>query len=214
MSGAGLFGFESVESAVENQKRLARLVVEKTPSRFKPRLFCGLDAAYVGTWGVGVACVWDVGESRVVEARGVEGSVDVPYVPGLLGFREGPLLVEAAQGLRTRPDVFLVDGHGRIHPRRFGLACHVGLALGRPTIGVAKSPFFGRIVGDTVTETDGGVLGKVLMNASGKRFYISVGHRVRLADAVSVAKRVFVNGGPAPLRAAHLESVRLRRQQA
>ena len=67
----------------------------------------------------------------------------MPYVPGLLSFREAPLLLEALRKLRTRPDVLLVDGHGRLHPRRLGLASHMGLHVDVPTIGVGKSLLVG-----------------------------------------------------------------------
>ena len=151
-------------------------------------------------------------ESKVVETERADGTVRVGYLPGFLGFREGPLVVRAVMRLKTRPDVFLVDGHGRAHPRRFGLACHVGLALDAPTVGVAKSPFYGNVTGNNVHAPNGRVVGKVLKAGSGKPYYVSTGHRVSLRDAVRVVRSCFVGNFPAPLRAAHMEAVRLKRQ--
>jgi len=151
-------------------------------------------------------------ELKVTHRADVVGQAQVGYLPGLLGFREGPLLVSAARRLRARADVFLVDGHGRAHPRRFGLACQVGLALNQPTIGVAKTPFYGRIEDDRIMSPDGELLGKVVTAGNGKAYYVSVGHRVGLEDAATLVRDCLVNNHPAPLREAHLEAARIRRR--
>lgn len=117
--------------------------------------------------------------ATVVEQR-------VPYIPGLLSFRETPALLEAFRRLSTRPDLLLVDGHGYAHPRRFGLACHLGLLLDLPTAGVAKSRFIGEHsdvgpnFGDRADLVDGDeVIGGVLRTRIGTRpLHISVGHRL------------------------------------
>ena len=210
MNWKRLFEFTNLESAISRQHKLSSLVEDHSPPRFTPRLLCGLDAAYVEGWGVGVAAVWDLKESFLVEVRDAVGKITVDYMPGLLAFREGLLVVSAAKRLRVRPDVFLVDGHGRAHPRRFGLACHVGLALDRPTVGVAKSNLYGRVQGEKLAGPDVSVLGRVL-KAGGKTLFVSVGHRVSLAYAIRLVGNSLVEGHSAPLRAAHQEAARLRR---
>ncbi len=114
-----------------------------------------------------------------------------PYVPGLLSFRETPPLLEAFERLQHMPDLLMIDGHGYAHPRRFGFACHIGLILDLPTIGVAKS----RLIGDAGTVAgppgsraditdDGEVIGSMLRTRQGVRsVYVSVGHRISLASA-------------------------------
>jgi deoxyribonuclease V len=140
-----LFEFKDAGSARARQREFSLRVVDRTPSGFSPRRVCGLDAAYRGGFGVGVAAVWDLEASCMAETRSVVLRVPVDYAPGLLGFREGPLVVAAAKMLRGSADVFLADGHGVAHPDRFGLACHVGLALDKPTVGVAKSILHGHL---------------------------------------------------------------------
>ncbi len=115
-----------------------------------------------------------------------------PYVPGLLSFREIPAVLEAMDRLRALPDLVLCDGQGIAHPRRFGIACHLGVITGLPTIGVAKSRLVGRHrepgpeKGDWTPLTDGEeVIGAVLRTRRRvKPLYISTGHRVSLQSAI------------------------------
>ncbi len=115
-----------------------------------------------------------------------------PYVPGLLSFREAPAVLEALRQLRESPDLLLVDGQGIAHPRRFGIACHLGVLSGIPSIGVAKS----RLVGHheevpdergswVPLEDKGEIIGAVLRSRKGVRpLYVSPGHCVTLATAI------------------------------
>jgi deoxyribonuclease V len=120
-----------------------------------------------------------------------------PYVPGYLSFREVPAVLAALARLKTKPDLLLCDGQGRAHPRRFGLACHLGVLTGMPSIGVAKSRLLGthEPVPDTrgawVPLVDKGeTIGAVLCTRAGvKPLYISIGHRVSLATAIDYVSR-------------------------
>lgn len=129
---------------------------------------------------------------NIAEVRTVEAEPSFPYVPGLLSFREVPVLLGALEALQTTPDIVLVDGQGIAHPRRFGLACHLGLMLDVPTIGCAKSLLVG--MHDTLSEEDcvwtwleddGEVIGAAVRTRRGvKPVYVSVGHRVNLDAAI------------------------------
>src|SRR6266849_4359750 len=207
-----LFQFNDWEEARARQAELARLVVVKGPARFKPTWVCALDMAYSGKSAFAAAVTLDTETLRIVEVASSKGRIKVPYLPGFLGFREGPLTVSAARKLRGPIDVFLVDGHGRIHPRRFGLACHVGLALNRPTIGVAKSWFYGKIRGDAIIGRRSELVGRIVKARNGKPFYLSVGHLVGLEGATRLVQRL-LDSYPVGLRAAHLEAGRLRRKR-
>src|SRR4029077_11072802 len=108
------------------------------------------------------AAVWDTANRKIVETVAMVNSAPTKYVSGFLGFREGPLLVRVAEKLRVRPDVFLIDGQGVAHPRKFGLACHVGLALDKTTIGVAKSRLYGRSDQGNILDPEGEMIGRIL----------------------------------------------------
>ncbi|GAA1380405.1 endonuclease V [Catellatospora chokoriensis] len=160
------------------------------------RTAAGLDVSYDGETGraVAAAVVLDLATLTVVEAATATGEVTFPYVPGLLAFRELPVLVDALERLTVTPDVLVCDGYGVAHPRRFGLACHVGVLTGLPTFGVAKTPFTaahaepgpGRGDWSPLTEGDE-VLGRVLRTQPKvKPVFVSVGHRVDLATATAL----------------------------
>ena len=131
-------------------------------------------------------------ELRLVETEVVSGEVDFPYIAGLLSFREAPLTLAACERLSITPDLILVDGQGIAHPRRFGLASHLGLFLDMPTIGCAKSRLCGRHKepaeepGSYAEVVDRGeTIGVALRTKTGANpVYVSIGHRVDLEAAI------------------------------
>ena len=159
-----------------------------------------------------------------VAQAAVSARARFPYVPGYLGFREVPALVEAWQRLEVRPDLVLVDGHGVAHPRRFGIATHLGVALDVPTIGVAKSLLVGKperavpgAAGAAVPLVwKGERLGTALRTRRGANpLYVSAGHRVSLESAEAWV-RALLRGYrlPEPTRLAHLAANAARRGAA
>jgi deoxyribonuclease V len=138
--------------------------------------------------------VYRLPELEEVERRMARRKLRFPYVPGLLSFRESPVLLAAFARLRVEPDVILIDGHGMAHPRRFGIACHLGLLLDKPTIGCAKSILVGRAEepGAQADSTSplvdqGETVGVALRTRDKVRpIYVSIGHRVSLESAVRI----------------------------
>jgi deoxyribonuclease V len=149
----------------------------------------------------------------LVEEKVIEGDVGFPYVPGLLSFREAPLVLAACGELDCDPDLILVDGQGIAHPRRMGLASHLGLFLDKPTIGCAKSRLCGthEAVGSdpgsyTHVIDKGEVIGAALRTKAGASpLYVSTGNKVALEAAIDWVLRC-CNGArlPEPTRQAHL----------
>jgi deoxyribonuclease V len=162
----------------------------------------------------GAAILVSFPDLRVVEQSIVEGVLEFPYVPGFLSFREAPLMLEALRGLKTEPDVVIVEGHGKAHPRGLGIASHLGLILGKPTIGLAKSRLVGHFDEPSVEAGSasplvhkGEVVGKVLRTkAMVKPVFVSVGNMISLPAAVDIVTRCTVPGQrlPEPLRLAHI----------
>ena len=130
--------------AVEIQRDLAPRVISRTRRRTW-RWIAGTDLAFSpdGSSCIAGAVIWDMEAKRIVEQRTAMRPVRFPYVPGLLSFREVPALLAALRKLKREPDVVMLDGQGLAHPRRCGLACHVGVLLNRPTVGCAKSRLIG-----------------------------------------------------------------------
>ena len=201
----------SPAEAIAIQRRLAsQVIVGGVPQDV--RVVAGADISVGGARGRGAVVLLSYPELTLLEQQVVELELAFPYVPGLLAFREVPVLAEAFGRLSQRPDLLLVDGQGLAHPRRFGIACHLGLLLDLPTIGCAKS----RLVGDhgplgeevgSRTELQDGpeVLGVVLRTRTGVTpVYVSVGHRIGLGEAVAWTLRLCRGYRlPEPARLAH-----------
>lgn len=206
--------------AVAMQSELASCVVVAEPPG-EVESVAGLDVAYDKRSEdvVATAVVQRRGDLAELDRSVVRGRSEFPYVPGLLAFRELPMLLRAVEALTVEPDVYICDGFGLTHPRRFGLACHLGLVLDAPSIGVAKNPPHlpvdepGPGRGEW-TSIYGGeeVIGCALRTREKvKPVYVSVGHRCTLATArdlvLELAPRYRL---PEPIRAAdHLGRRRL-----
>jgi deoxyribonuclease V len=184
---------ETPAQAMALQRALAGRVVQVDDVGTVRRV-AGVDVGFPGGGqrARAAVAVLSFPDLRPVEQAVAELPVAFPYVPGLLSFRELPAVLAALAGLAQPPDLLLVDGQGLAHPRRFGIACHLGVLTGLPTIGVAKT----RLVGthDPVPDRRGAwvplrdrgeVIGAVLRSRVGvKPIYVSVGHRLSLWRAV------------------------------
>ncbi len=204
----------NIPQALELQRRLATQV-SRSSEITPPRFIAGVDISSGRAGGIatGAVVVLSYPQLRVVEMKVAQGRLDFPYVPGLLSFRESPLILAACEGLSVTPDLVLVDGQGIAHPRRFGIASHLGLLLDTPTIGCAKSLLCGRHeepgiepgdYAEIVDEDE--TIGVALRTKAGvKPIYISVGHMVNLQAAiywVTMCCRGYRL--PEPTRLAHL----------
>lgn len=183
------------KEAIELQRKLADRVIASGRLR-RPRWIVGADLAFSpdGLQCVAAAVCWDSRSEVAVEYHTVVEPVRFPYVPGLLSFREAPAILSALERLKCDPDVFMFDGQGMAHPRRFGLASHLGVWLDRPSIGCAKT----LLVGDHDPLPDdqgsqspimdrGECVGMAVRTRERvKPVYVSVGHRLSLATVVEI----------------------------
>jgi deoxyribonuclease V len=186
------------KEAMALQARLASQVIPKTT--FDPdavRTVAGVDVGFRGNVARAAVVVLAFPELEPVDYTMAEVPVTFPYVPGLLAFREGPSVLAALDKLTTWPDLLIFDAQGVAHPRRLGLAAHMGVILDRPSVGCAKSRLAGvhdepgEAVGDWVFLYDEDeTIGAVVRSRSGvKPIYVSIGHRVDLPTAVEFVLR-------------------------
>lgn len=181
------------EEARQVQSRLRALVRVEPLELAGVRRVAGVDAGFSGERIRAAAVLLDFPGLQPIESAVSELPLEFPYIPGLLSFREAPAMLEALARLSAPPDVLMIDGQGQAHPRRFGIACHLGVLLDLPAIGCAKSILVGRAapLGAEAQSTaelreDGEVIGLAVRTRPGVRpVYLSVGHRVDLPSAAA-----------------------------
>jgi len=197
--------------------------VKIEPLGRNPRLVAGVDAAYDRREKriFGAVALYTYPDLALMKEVGVEDDIPFPYIPGLLSFREAPILAAALAKLSRMPDVVLVDGQGIAHPRGLGLASHLGVLLDIPTVGVAKSRLVGEgLEPDTKAGStspllwQGNEVGLIVRTRGGvKPLYLSPGHRLTLAECRDITlgcvRRYRL---PLPLRQADMLSRRLRKE--
>lgn len=201
----------------EARAKLVRL----EPLQRRPETAAGVDAAYIGGEIVAVAVLFDLATLTAVERSFVIARPALPYIPGLLSFREGPHLAEAVRRLSRRPDLLIVDGQGIAHPKRFGLACYLGVELEVPAIGCAKS----RLVGEfsepaaergsrTPLIDRNEMVGAVLRSRSSvSPVFVSPGHLITIDEAVAMVLRTTAGFRlPEPQRAADHFAAEIKRR--
>jgi deoxyribonuclease V len=157
------------------------------------RLVAGVDVGFPGQRARAAVAVLSFPDLQLVDCALAEADAPFPYIPGLLAFREGPAILAALGNLSIEPDLLIFDGHGLAHPRRVGIAAHMGVLLDVPSIGCAKSrlvgrhrePSRGRGIHVPLYD-DGTVIGAVLRTREGVRpVYVSIGHRIDLERAIN-----------------------------
>jgi len=197
----------SVKKAHDTQICLSRNVIHQDKLPPKIRTVGGVDVSYVGEVGIGAITILDYDSLEILETQVATCPVKMPYVPTLLSFREIPPAMAGIRKLKVQPDVFLVDAQGWAHPYRCGFASHLGLAIGKPTIGVAKSRLIGDMVekdGRILLYNKGEVIGEVVTTKhSTKPVYVSIGHMISLETAVVIVKHSSKGRIPEPLLQAH-----------
>ncbi len=195
--------------------RIQRELRKKTrlePFTHVPALAAGSDVHFMDNMAVAAVVICEYPSLRIVEQVQRKVPLKFPYVPGLLAFREAPAILEALSALRSEPEVFFFDGQGQAHPRRMGLATHLGILLDRPSLGCAKSLYIGEGREPALKrgsrrqlKDHGDVIGATLRTKDNVRpVYVSAGHLMDLPSAIRLVL-LFSRGFriPEPLRIAH-----------
>lgn len=198
----------SIPKAHKAQAYLSKKVVSEDRLPEKINLIAGVDVAYAGESAIGAVAVLDYESLELLESQTAMCQVKFPYIPTLLSFREIPPATACVKRLKRQPDVFLVDGQGIAHPYRCGFASHLGLAIGKPTVGVAKSRLVGKpttLGGNVFLVENCQIIGSVVTTREGsKPVYVSVGNLISLETAVKIVKHCVRRSRiPEPLLQAH-----------
>jgi len=202
----------SPTQAIRLQNRLKRKIRLKNLTAM-PKLIAGADASFKKGKSIAAVVVLSLPEFKVVESVYKTSKISYPYIPGLLTFREGPILEKCFRALKSEPGVIIFDGQGIAHPRNMGLATHLGILLDKPTIGCAKTRLFGKYTEPKksrgaftyLLDDRSNRIGAVLRTKDNvKPLYVSVGNKIDLAGAIKIillcTKKYRL---PEPLRLAH-----------
>lgn len=203
----------SPQSAIALQTELASRLDSDSPLDIdRIKRVAGVDVSVKDRQSRAAVVVMSFPDMAIIETVATRQATRYPYIPGLLAFREGPVILAALSKLRIEPDVFIFDGMGQIHPRRMGIAAHLGLWLGRPTIGCGKSHYIGEYNEPAAEKGSrsplfyrGQQLGVVLRTRRGvKPVFVSAGHLASLDSALELVLACTPRFRlPEPIRAAH-----------
>jgi deoxyribonuclease V len=205
---------EDRDAMVDIQRKVAdEAIFEDEVDTDRIEVVAGVDQAFTEGGDIAVSATVTVRDGETIETATARRKTQIPYIPGLLAFREGEAVVASVRALETKPDVVLVDGSGRIHPRQAGLATHVGVAFGIPTVGVAKSLLCGEpsrhierleegdrveiVADDDVDAPNGTVIGYAVQtkqyapesSTTVNPLYVSPGHLLGAKTATSIVKK-------------------------
>lgn len=178
-----------------------------------PKLIAGVDVSFKKGKALGAVVVMSLPEFKIIECVQKKAKISYPYIPGLLTFREGPVLEKCFKATKFEPQVIIFDGQGIAHPRNMGIATHMGILLDKPTIGCAKTWLWGKYKEPAksrgafsyLLDTEEKKLGAVLRTRDNiKPVYVSPGHKIDIASATRIILMCTkIYRLPEPLRAAH-----------
>lgn len=196
--------YNFLQKLADIQYKLSEKVIEKN-SFENVQTVAGADISFEkDNCAVAAAVVVDLNDLNVVETKTAEVKLLFPYISGFLGFREADAVISVLRKLDTNFDVLMVNGHGIMHPRGFGLASHVGLMMDVPTIGVAKRLIRGNYKYKGCNSLKTIEFMNKSVGACNRRKYISVGHRISLKTAVDIVHETSLFKMPEPLRQTHI----------
>ncbi|MEE9524017.1 MAG: deoxyribonuclease V [Thermodesulfovibrionales bacterium] len=197
--------------------------VRLVPLRKGPAIIAGIDAAFMDDKIIAVACLFAYPGITLIERAHVVRNVTFPYIPGYLSFREGPAIPDLLRKLKNKPDLIIFDGQGIAHPKKFGLASHIGVLLDIPSIGCAKSRLVGQFRepgakkgNSTLLSYKGEQVGTVLRTRTNvKPVFISPGNKIDFDDSVRIVMNCTTKYRlPEPVRCADIFSKEVKKKRS
>ncbi len=179
------------DEAEKIQDELKNKVIIK-PLKDEIKIVCGIDSDYLEEKIKTCAVVLEYPSLKILEIIENQGKVKFPYIPGFLAFREGENIIKTIEKIEKNVDVFILDGHGIAHPKKFGLASHIGVLIEKPTIGCAKKLLFGYyseppnfpLASTFIKDNEGEIIGHALRNYTGSIIFISPGNLIDFKDSL------------------------------
>jgi deoxyribonuclease V len=203
------------EEAEKIQDEFKKRVIIKPLSK-EIKIICGIDSSYNEDIIQTCAVLCEFPELNIIEIKKIQGKTKFPYIPGFLAFREGENIVKIIEKIERDVDCFIFDGHGIAHFKKFGLASHIGILIGKPTIGCAKNLLFGNyseppdfsLSSTFIKDNEGEIIGHALRNYNKSIIFISPGHLIDFKDSLSVIIKCMKKEYqlPYPLYLAHKHS--------
>jgi len=203
------------DKAEEIQDELKSKVIIKSLKE-SIKIVCGIDSDYSEDKIKTCAVLVKYPELEILEIIENQNKVKFPYIPGLLAFREGENIIKVIEKIEKDVDVFIFDGHGIAHPKKFGLASHIGILIEKPAIGCAKKILFGSytdppnfpLSSTFIKDNEGEIIGHALRNYKGSIIFISPGHLIDFKDSLTVIIKCLKEEYqlPYPLYLAHKHS--------
>lgn len=209
----------SPDKAIIYQKKLSQHIC-LLPKFTQIKIVAGVDASYKNQHIIGVIAILNYPELNLLDCYYQVEKADFPYIPGLLTFREGPVILNILPKIKWEPDLFFFDGQGIAHPRKMGIATHMGLLIDRPTIGCAKSPLLGtyklpdRLKGSySLIFHKDSIIGAVVRTRNNvKPVFVSAGHYINLEKSIELTLSCTTCFRlPEPLRQAHILTQKIKR---
>ena len=182
----------SYDEIIKLQNEFAKKVIIRDDFDSNVESICGVDVSYRKKTAYCSAVIISKEKFEIIETVSSKSEIKNPYIPGLFILRESTPILQTLKLITSPFQLLLVDGHGILHPRRCGLACHIGISTNLPTIGVAKSLLCGNVQSDNFVSHKGEILGYALKskNNSKKVAYVSVGHKITLPTSIEVVKSI------------------------
>ncbi|MBT6519554.1 endonuclease V [Candidatus Woesearchaeota archaeon] len=196
----------------KEQEKFAKKVI--TTDNFDDiKLIAGVDQAFIDDKIISGIVVLDIKTMEIVDKKYAVVETEIPYIPGYMAYREAPAVVEAFHKLTKKPDLLVIDGNGILHPRRIGMATHIGILLDTPTIGVTKSQSIGELKEDTVYVEKEARAKKIATKEHANPIFISPGHKISLKTSIEIIKDMMKGHKlPEPLHIAHSYSNKIKKK--
>ncbi|GFN40631.1 MAG: endonuclease V [Marine Group I thaumarchaeote] len=205
-----MIDFSIYSDVIALQQDIAKKVIARNILPPQIKYIAGVDVAYKDNTAYCSGVILNKKTLKTIKTVGKVLKVKYPYIPGMFMLRESNPILSTLKLFKSPFDVLLVDGHGKLHPRRSGLACYIGVKINKPVIGVAKSLLCGTEKQDKVV-LDGKIMGNVI-KINKKKIYVSVGHKVSQKTALKITRELILDGYwyPEPLRLAHINSKKMK----